>query len=143
MSKKWKPILCLDFDGVIHSYTSGWKGARNIPDDPVPGALGFIKARTLDYDVQIFSARSNQWGGRKAMKKWLFHHFAVYFGEDPDPRADEHQGYPTQVENMMRQIKFPRKKPPAHIGIDDRVLTFDGTWPSMETLKNFKPWNKK
>ena len=26
-----KPILCLDFDGVLHSYTSGWRGAR-IPD---------------------------------------------------------------------------------------------------------------
>lgn len=29
-----KPILCLDFDGVIHSYASGWKGADVIPDPP-------------------------------------------------------------------------------------------------------------
>jgi hypothetical protein len=26
-----KPILCLDFDGVLHSYSSGWKGADVIP----------------------------------------------------------------------------------------------------------------
>ena len=37
-----KPILCLDFDGVIHSYSSGWKGAAVIPDPPVDGAMRFI-----------------------------------------------------------------------------------------------------
>lgn len=34
------PILCLDFDGVCHSYTSGWKGAAVIPDPAVPGLVG-------------------------------------------------------------------------------------------------------
>ncbi len=37
--KMTKPILCVDFDGVVHSYTSGWKGETVIPYPPVNGAL--------------------------------------------------------------------------------------------------------
>ena len=62
-----KPILCLDFDGVIHSYTSGWKGADVIPDPPVDGALDFLERASAHFDVQIFSSRSNQPGGIEAM----------------------------------------------------------------------------
>jgi len=36
-----KPILLIDFDGVIHSYTSGWQGAGVISDPPVEGAFDF------------------------------------------------------------------------------------------------------
>ena len=36
MNDNRKPILCLDFDGVIHSYISGWKGADVIPDPLKP-----------------------------------------------------------------------------------------------------------
>ena len=42
-----------------------------------------------------------------------------------------------------RRQKFPETKPPAFVGIDDRVLTFEGEWPSMEQLLAFKPWNKR
>jgi hypothetical protein len=38
------PILCLDFDGVIHSFKSGWKGAGKIPDPPVEGAIEWIRS---------------------------------------------------------------------------------------------------
>lgn len=24
-----------------------------------------------------------------------------------------------------------------------RAITFDGTWPDVETLRAFKPWNKR
>lgn len=29
------------------------------------------------------------------------------------------------------------------ISIDDRALTFDGTWPDIAALKAFQPWNKR
>ena len=46
------------------------------------------------------------------------------------------------VRRFLKKIKFPRHKPPAMIGIDDRVLTFDGTFPDPQSLTEFKPWNK-
>ncbi len=40
-------------------------------------------------------------------------------------------------------ISFPTEKPSAFIGLDDRVLTFNGQFPDVETLRTFKPWNKR
>jgi hypothetical protein len=127
-----KPILCLDFDGVIHSYTSGWKGADSVPDVPVPGAIAFIKRATEDFRVAIFSSRSNQPGGREAMNNWLLN-MAINggFSEVLDEPS------------WFNAIEWPTEKPAAMVTIDDRALTFDGTWPSMETLKAFQPWNKR
>lgn len=73
--------LCIDFDGVLHSYTSGWKGARNIPDPPVPGAMEWLIELIVadDIEVCIYSSRSKQWGGRRAMKRWLRQHFTRQF----------------------------------------------------------------
>ena len=35
--------VVFDFDGVIHSYTSGWLGETTIPDPPVPGIREALK----------------------------------------------------------------------------------------------------
>jgi hypothetical protein len=117
-----KPILCLDFDGVLHRYDSGWKGASVIPDPPVPGAMDFIEEAIRHFDVHIYSSRSSQYDGIKAMKEYIRHH--------------------SGSEVLPLMIKWPTTKPSAFVTIDDRALTFTGTWPSMETLKNFKPWNR-
>lgn len=130
-----KPILCLDFDGVIHSYTSGWKGADVIPDPPVPDALQFMYDALDHFDVSVFSSRSNQDHGIYAMRKWLRQHAISALGEghfSDDPML-----------GWLDQIKWPTEKPAAFITIDDRALTFDGTWPSFDTLLAFKPWNKR
>jgi hypothetical protein len=128
-----KPILCLDFDGVIHSYTSGWKGADVIPDPPVPGALQFIVEAMQHFKVAIFSSRSNQPGGMKAMIRWL-----GYWSVDPV------HGMPGDFDHAAwSDIDWSLTKPAAFVTLDDRAITFDGTWPAIDTLKNFKPWNKK
>lgn len=126
-----KPILCLDFDGVIHSYSSGWQGADVIPDPPVEGAIAFMLGALRHFDVVIFSSRSNQKGGIAAMQNWLREH------------AGPLCWYPTPDGPGLEDIRFVTEKPPALVTIDDRALTFDGTWPPFETLKAFQPWNKK
>lgn len=127
-----KPILCLDFDGVIHSYTSGWKGAAVIPDPPVKGALQFIANATEHFTVAIFSSRSCQEGGLEAMIQWL-----GYWS------VDKEHGMPSDFDHgLWGSIQWPKEKPPAMITIDDRAITFTGTWPSFEYLLRFKPWNK-
>ena len=125
-----KPILCLDFDGVIHSYESGWKGADVIPDPPVDGAIAFMLGTLNHFDVVIFSSRSNQKGGLSAMKNWLQGHAGGAWWPTPDGPGIE-------------DVRFVTEKPPALVTLDDRAITFDGTWPSFDALKNFKPWNKK
>jgi hypothetical protein len=122
-----RPILCLDFDGVIHSYSSGWKGAEVIPDPPVAGAMRFISEALEHFRVAVFSSRSGHPEGIYAMRKWLRKHWL----ED---------GLPGDQEML---IEWPQEKPSAFITIDDRALTFDGTWPAIDKLKEFKPWNKK
>lgn len=50
---------------------------------------------------------------------------------------------PDELPAFFGEIRWPTEKPAAMISIDDRALTFDGTWPALDTLKTFKPWNKR
>lgn len=121
-----KKILCLDFDGVCHSYVSGWKGADVIPDPPVDGMWNFLNQAVYPFEVHIFSSRSHQEGGLQAMRDW-FKQWA---------RTEEDLA-------TIGQLQFPEEKPPAFVGIDDRVVTFTGSWPDINALTNFKTWNAK
>jgi len=135
MGKDFKLIVCLDFDGVIHSYTSGWKGIDIIPDEPVPGAIDFIiNCIASDFEVHVFSTRSEKEEGRNAMREWLHKHMAQYW-------IEHHIVQP--LDNIYGQIEFPASKPPAWITIDDRAIQFNGVWPTMDVIANFAPWYRK
>ena len=125
-----KPILCLDFDGVCHSYTSGWKGAAVIPDPHVPGLFEFLEAAKEHFDIQVFSSRTHQEGGIMAMTLWFIEERKRWRRESGKPPRD------TPLE-----ISFPKEKPPAFVSLDDRTIQFMGEWPSINMLRNFKPWN--
>ena len=43
---------------------------------------------------------------------------------------------------IMSQLKFPNYKPSVHLTIDDRAMTFTGSWPSIDAINSFVPWNK-
>lgn len=126
-----KPILCLDFDGVIHSYSSGWKGAKVILDPPVPGAMAFLEKAVDHFTVHIFSSRSNQEGGLKAMMEWTLNHL--------------HREVPLAANSTFVDIVWPTEKPAAMVSIDDRAITFSGDWSDYDpvALLQFKPWNKR
>lgn len=127
-----KPILCLDFDGVLHSYISGWKGADVVADPPVDGAIRFLTDASEKFEIHIYSSRSHQPGGIAAMHEYLAKHIRKYWVDLPE-----------SAEKLISRLKFPSEKPPAMITLDDRGLLFDGEFPDIDELLWFKPWNKR
>jgi hypothetical protein len=139
-----KKLLCVDFDGVIHSYSSGWVSPTFIPDPPVPGAIRFLHDAINRFNVCIFSSRSSADGGILAMSTWL----EYWTRRDEDINTPEGRNHIINRLCLPYCIKgdyvvWPTSKPPAHLSIDDRAWTFRGTWPPMSELDDFKPWNKQ
>lgn len=134
-----KPILCLDFDGVIHGYESGWQGADKIPDAPVPGAFAFLFEAIAHFRVAIFSSRSGQEGGIPAMQSYMRERAREFWEFDQKATWSESEN---MAKRLMDALEWPMEKPPAMVTIDDRALTFTGTWPDIHALKAFQPWNK-
>ena len=95
--------VVFDFDGVIHSYVSGWKGVDVIPDGPVPGIREVIDTLRIEYcyEVIVVSTRCVDTRGTEAIEEWLAKH---------DIEVDAVQG----------------RKPPAVAYVDDRGICFDG-----------------
>jgi len=124
---KMRKVLSIDFDGVLHSYKSGWQGAWRIPDPPVRGAIEWLSwvifHGEAKFQICIFSSRNAFPFGRYAMKRWL-----LKWGLSKDE---------------LKRIKFPVFKPPAFLTIDDRAIQFKGEFPLIMELLKFEPWNKQ
>ena len=113
--------VVFDFDGVIHSYTSGWLGETTIPDPPVPGIREALKEiHGAGYEVVVVSTRCATAKGKGAIEAWLYN-------------------------NGLREYidKVCKEKPPAIAYIDDRAICFDGHPETLlRKIQNFQPWYK-
>lgn len=120
-----KKIIAIDFDGVLHSYVSGWYGADIIIDPPSKGAIKWLEelVDNDDLEVVIFSTRNFIEGGIQAMKQWLVD------WEFPKEK--------------LSRLDFPIHKPANFLLIDDRAWCFNGTFPDVKTIKEFKAWHEK
>lgn len=128
----YRPTICVDFDGVLHSYTSGWQGPGKAVDPPVEGACEWLEELTIHYKVAIYSSRSKSLRGRACMKRYCRKHFNTSVGWSGHHRKDF----------LFEELLWPWFKPAAILTIDDRAHCFTGDFPSVEQIKLFKPWNK-
>jgi hypothetical protein len=121
--------IAVDFDGVLHSYTSPWVDAGTIPDPPVPGAIEWLFEMLQRFDVAITSTRNHQLGGKRAMRAWLKLHAGTCWYDQMGFRG-------------LEEIAFPVKKPAALVYLDDRAMRFDGRFPTAQEIHEARPWNK-
>ena len=114
-----KKTVVFDFDGVIHSYTSGWKGESVITDPPVPRIKEAISdIRLAGYEVVVVSTRCATKEGHEAVRAWL-------------------------IDNEIEVDAVKTEKPPAVVYIDDRAICFDGNPDNLlNKIIGFEPWYK-
>lgn len=115
--KDYIPTVVFDFDGVIHSYKSGWQGQEVVPDPAVPGIKEAIsELRDEGYRVVVVSTRCSTDGGIRAVRAYL-------------------------AENGIVVDDVCKEKPPAICYIDDRAIRFTGrTETLVQQVMGFHSW---
>ena len=126
-----KPILALDFDGVIHLYRRGWQDGE-IYDDMTTGFAVWAIDANRYWHLVIHSSRCATEQGRVAIRAWLAKQLSGKL------HADEVHGF-------VDMFDLQATKPPARLTIDDRALTFNGSWDDypQEYLLQFQPWTQR
>lgn len=102
-TERMQRALCIDFDGVLHSYKSGWRGHEVVVDEPVDGAVAACwRLHEAGWRLYVLSSRSVL----EPVQRWL----ARY-------------NFPPMI--------LTRAKPIAIAYIDDRAVRFEGDWESI------------
>jgi hypothetical protein len=131
----FKPIIAVDFDGVIHSYENGWQNGV-IYGTVVPGFFEWAEAAEKQFKLVVYSSRSKEPAAASAMMMWLL-----------DRLIEWRIGNGTLVPGEAVKpivMEFAHEKPAAWLTIDDRAICFRGDWsaPDLQpdAMLSFKPW---
>lgn len=122
---KFMPTICIDFDGVIHSYERGWQDGT-IYGTVTVGFFEWASRAQHVFKLVVYSSRSSTESGRLAMGSWLAKQMRTWYGEPIE-------------------LTIASEKPPAWLTIDDRCIRFNGDWSepllSPDIMRAFTPWN--
>lgn len=131
-----KPILCVDFDGVIHSYEKGWQDGA-IYGTATAGFFPWLAKAKEHFRITVYSSRSKTPEGIEKMRRWLENQECEWL-------LNTSAGANANLAGNVGCIEFAHEKPPAFLTIDDRAVTFSGSWEALdpETMSHFKPWNQ-
>ena len=127
-------VISVDFDCITIKDVALRMPDDEILDQPVPGAIRFLKENLPVPDAhgismfsrnqpiaQIYSQRARTRKGRNAMKKWFIQH-----GIESEYFSD-------------RILKLKHKIPRAYMTIDRRSLEYCGTFPTLDQVKAYIP----
>lgn len=128
-----KYTIACDFDGVLHTYTTSWRGPHIISDPPMPGAFEWLQEMVKSFRVVIYSARftprgntEGDWGdavaAREGVKRWMMRH-----------------GLPVEIISKL-EFWMQVGKPTALVYIDDRAFRFEGVFPTKDQIHQLRPW---
>jgi hypothetical protein len=128
-----KPIICIDFDGVIHSYEHGWRNGE-IYGTVTNGFFEWASVMKDHFTLVIYSSRSKDINMQAKMYLWLMDRWHDWIASH-SPIGDF---------IVYGDFEFAHQKPSAFITIDDRCICFNGDWSAItaDRIFSFKPWNK-
>ena len=107
-----RPIICVDFDGVLNTYDR-WVSPEYL--HPMrPGAAQFLRElNESGYAVVVFTTRWHEW-----VRRWLEENKVTQYVEDVTDR-----------------------KPPAAVFLDDRAVCFRGDFcTALDEIRTFRPF---
>ena len=152
-----KPIICVDFDGVIHSYENGWQNGH-IYGTVVPGFFEWVESVKDEFKIVVYSSRSADPELKNRMITWLYIRYMEWTGDIKyipninivDMNIDDFNTniviVKADIDKFNAIFSFSDTKPAAFITIDDRALRFNGDWAAPkftpQALKEFKPWTQ-
>jgi hypothetical protein len=133
--------IALDFDGVLHSYSSGWTGV--IPFDPPVRDLGGMKAQDFcqalldkNHEIVVHTCRADTDNGKAVVRDYLRHHkFPKIMWGPVYAEGGVLIGYECEITD---------RKPRADVYIDDRGLRFEGDFKNalLALQAAARPWHK-
>ena len=120
-----KRTICIDFDGVVHDYSSGWQG-EDVFGQMIPNAdTGTSVLKQKGWTVIIFTTRKKT----DELEKWLKEHNITY------DYINENPGQPDGTSGKIM----------ADVYLDDRGICFRGRWDSwlVREILDFEPWQEQ